>query len=126
MKKLILFFLVSLISLSVFADCPGNLCPGEYVTDKIGYYGEVEKINADGTFNVAIFSAGGYTLNFKREELFRAERCFQGFCIGDKVLDQYDEPGKLEMVFEKGVVRLEYDDFELPVLTTTIFTIKKI
>lgn len=122
MKKL---FLAFLISTSVFAECPLDLCPGEYVTDKIGYYGQVEKLNKDQTFSIAIFEAGGYTMNFKREELFRAEKCFKGFCIGDKVKDLQGEPGSLEMVFEKGVVRLEYDDFELPILTTTISEITK-
>jgi preprotein translocase subunit YajC len=81
--------------------CPHNqqqfMCPGDPVVDSSGYSGNVVAVNPFQK-TVAVNYGGAINSQYPIQTVALGLGCFEGYCVGDSVVDSSGYPGKVSAV----------------------------
>lgn len=115
MKKLILIALI-LSSFTVQASCFKELCQDDIVRDIFGWKGSVASFDIDQEMVNVTLHHNGYTWAFPYKELGKLVWCYEGFCQGQELVDQYGDDIIIAEVYTHRMIyafNLNIDGFVL-------------
>lgn len=115
MKNIILS-LCFLFSSQLYASCYKELCIDDVVRDIYGWKGSVVSFDAEKENVAVLLHHNGFTFNFPYDELGKLVWCYEVFCQGDELKDQYGNQIIIEEVYTHQMLyafNLNIDGFAL-------------
>jgi len=90
--------------------CLGNFCIGSKVIDSENDIGRILEVFDNGK---ALIDYDKYNKHYVRKtrNLALSYRCSDGLCVGDRVIDNENNTGRVLTIFDDGKVQIDYDNY---------------
>lgn len=92
--------------------CFKDLCPGDWVRDRLGWKSIVTGFDPDTATVWVQMAETGAPWKFQYSELGKSVRCHLRFCTQNKVVDSNQNIGTVEEVYTHGLVYVYMPDFD--------------
>ncbi len=91
-------------------QCYGRLCKGSIVIDNENDIGTILQVYDNGKILIDYIHLRKHYYK-TANQLSLSYRCSDGLCVGDRIIDNENDTGKVLRIFDNGAVQIDYDGY---------------